>query len=698
MTGNIKKNRKIESIGIRIGVDTGGTFTDFIAVRGDEIVSFKVPSTPDAPARAILSGLERALDEGSGAGDAPKRLSVGFEVVHGTTVATNALLERKGARTALVVTAGFEDVIEIGRQARPDLYNLSVTRPDPLAPRDLRFGVAERVGPEGRVLEPLLSAEVERLAGKLRKARVESIAVSLLYSFANPEHERMIEEGLAGLGVPISVSHRILPEYREYERTSAVVINAWLAPRVGKYLRDLTAGLEARFDARRMKGLRIMQSSGGSISAETAGSEPVRTILSGPAGGVVAADRMAGRAGFRDIITFDMGGTSTDVSLCLGGAGTTSEAQISGLPIAIPVLDIHTVGAGGGSIARVDEGGALRVGPESAGADPGPACYGKGEQPTVTDANLVLGRFAGSGLLDGKMVLDQSRADAAIDRLAREMSQASSKKVTRQQAALGIIAVANANMERALRLVSIERGHDPRRFTLVSFGGAGGLHAVALASALRIPRVMIPDIPGAFSALGVLLSDVIKDYSRTVMIRIDPVSASRTASALEKGYRGLERQAAADLRSEGFGPANIRLVRTMAIRYQGQSFELEVDAGGDFVTAFHRAHAARYGHSDPGRPIEIVSIRLRGIGITEKPGVASVPVRRKYRVRPNREAKVWLSERPKLIGVYDRAQLDPGAMIESPAIIVEYGSTALVPGGWRARVDGYRNIILERDA
>ncbi|MGE0103204.1 MAG: hydantoinase/oxoprolinase family protein [Blastocatellales bacterium] len=693
MTGNIKKNRKIESIGIRIGVDTGGTFTDFIAVRGDEVVSFKVPSTPDAPARAILSGLERALDEGSGAGDA----SVGFEVVHGTTVATNALLERKGARTALVVTAGFEDVIEIGRQARPDLYNLSVTRPDPLVPRDLRFGVAERVGPEGQVLEPLVSAEVGRLAGKLRKARVESIAVSLLYSFANPEHERMIEEGLAGLGVPISVSHRILPEYREYERTSAVVINAWLAPRVGKYLRDLTAGLEARFDARRMKGLRIMQSSGGSISAETAGSEPVRTILSGPAGGVVAADRMAARAGFRDIITFDMGGTSTDVSLCLGGAGTTSEAQISGLPIAIPVLDIHTVGAGGGSIARVDEGGALRVGPESAGADPGPACYGKGEQPTVTDANLVLGRFAGSGLLDGKMMLDQARAAAAIDRLAREMSQASSKKVTRQQAALGIVAVANANMERALRLVSIERGHDPRRFTLVSFGGAGGLHAVALASALRIPRVMIPDVPGAFSALGVLLSDVIKDYSRTVMIRVDPALASRTSSALEKGYRGLERQAAADLRAEGFGSADIRLVRTMAIRYQGQSFELEVDAGGDFVAAFHRAHAARYGHSDPGRTVEIVSIRLRGIGVTGKPEIRSEPVRRRFKARPDRYADVYLGPRPESVAVFNRAGLRAGAIIQSPAIIVEYGSTTLLPRGWLARIDRFRNIIIEKN-
>ncbi len=687
------KNDKRGS-GFRIGVDTGGTFTDFIAIYGEERIGFKVPSTPEAPAQAILSGLERVFDVFAGRRDARRLKNSRVEIVHGTTVATNALLERKGARIALVVTEGFEDVIEIGRQARPDLYNPGVTRPEPLVPRGLRFGVAERVGSGGEVLLPLDQARIERLLEKLKKARVESVAVSLLFSFANPAHERMLEEALGRLGVPVSISHRILPEYREYKRTSAVVINAYLAPRVGRYLNELTAGVSGRFG---LAGLRIMQSSGGSISAETAATEPVRTILSGPAGGVVAAVSAALPAGIRNIITFDMGGTSTDVSLCLGGARTTGEAQISGLPIAVPVLDIHTVGAGGGSIAGVDDGGALRVGPESAGADPGPACYGKGDRPTVTDANLVLGRFAGAGLLSGEMPLDEDRAAAAIDRLAARMSAASSSKITRVKAALGVIAVANANMERALRLVSIERGHDPRDFTLVSFGGAGGLHAAALAEALRIPRILIPEYPGAFSALGVLLSDVIKDYSRTVMLKIDPGASSGNGSAIEAGFRQLERQAAGELRKEGFTTASIRLVRTLAVRYQGQSFELEVGAGGDFVDAFHRAHAARYGHSDPRRPVEVVSIRLRGIGVTEKPGLSASPLRRKFRARPQREAKVWLSERPKQLGVYDRAQLDPGAAVESPAIIIEYGSTALVPEGWRARIDSFRNIVVEKN-
>ncbi len=688
--------------GIRIGVDTGGTFTDFIAVFGDERIAFKVPSTPQAPARAILIGLERVFDALAGWKDASgtKTSQVNIEIVHGTTVATNALLERKGARTALVVTEGFEDVIEIGRQARSDLYNLSVTRPEPLVPRHLRFGVDERVSAEGVILAEPGASEIDRLVKALKKARVESVAVSLLFSFANPAHERMLAEALSVLGVPVSISHRILPEYREYERTSAVVINAYLAPRVGRYLKELTEGLAGSFDKRRFTGLRIMQSSGGSISAETAGAGPVRTILSGPAGGVVAAGRVAGKAEIRGIIAFDMGGTSTDVSLCLGEARTTNEAQINGLPIAIPVLDIHTVGAGGGSIGYVDAGGALRVGPESAGADPGPACYGKGDRPTVTDANLVLGRFAGGGLLRGQMQLDETRAAGAIDRLAAQMSAASSEPVSREKAALGVIAVANANMERALRLVSIERGHDPRNFTLVSFGGAGGLHAVALASALRIPRILVPDYPGAFSALGVLLSDVIKDYSQTVMLKIDPsIETDRgetdPGSMIETGFRRLERQAAVDLRREGFSAARNKLVRTLTMRYQGQSFELEVDAGADFAASFHSAHAERYGHCDPRRPIEIVSIRLRGIGVTEKPELRTSRVRKVIKARPQREASIFLSGRPKRIGVYDRALLEPGTEIDAPAIIVEYGSTTLLPAGWRGRIDGYRNIVIE---
>ncbi|MBI3424991.1 MAG: hydantoinase/oxoprolinase family protein [Acidobacteria bacterium] len=679
-------------ITLRIGVDTGGTFTDFIAVVGAQQRAFKVPSTPQAPAQAILQGLARILTEW------PELTGQKFatQIVHGTTVATNALLERKGARTALVTTAGFEDVLEIGRQARPDLYNFAVTRPAPLVPAALRFGVNERVGADGGVLTELKPAELVKLTRRLKRARVESIAVSLLFSFAHPAHERAIAATLAELKVPLSISHEILPEYREYERTSTVVINAYLAPLVSRYLRQLVDGLKRTI--RNSHSLRIMQSSGGSISAEMAAREPVRTILSGPAGGVVAATRIAALAGYADVLTFDMGGTSTDVALCQGGLRTTNEAQITSLPVAVPVLDIHTVGAGGGSIAYVDAGGALRVGPESAGADPGPACYGKSlpesMKATVTDANCVLGRFAGGGLLNGAMQLDEARAAQVLDELAAALTNASAQRVTRAQAALGVIRVANANMERALRLVSIERGFDPRRFTLVSFGGAGGLHAAALAEALRIPRVLIPANPGAFSALGVLLANVVKDYARTVMLTVEPGNALPREVAAE--FVRMEKQAARDLRAEGFPAAQSRLVRALALRYRGQSFELEIAAAGDVLRAFHQAHQARYGHADANKAIEIVSLRLRASGLTEKPALTAAKRLRKHSAKPARTAQVILTSKPVSVPVYQREALTPGAQLAAPASVVEYGSTTLIPNGWQATIDAWQNLLLTR--
>jgi N-methylhydantoinase A len=693
MTRKIKKPRQQ----LRIGVDTGGTFTDFIVVFNHRQHSFKVPSTPHAPAQAILAGLQQAIALLNEESSLPEEAA---EIVHGTTVATNALLERKGARIALITTAGFEDVIEIGRQARPDLYNLAVERPAPLVGRELRFGVRERIAADASVIEPLTKRELGGLIKKLKRAEVEAIAVSLLFSFANSAHERAIAEALSPLGVPVSVSHQILPEYREYERTSTVVINAYLTPRVSHYLSELTDGLSRKLAKQSANGgenrLRIMQSSGGSISAETAAREPVRTILSGPAGGVVAGMRISELAGFSDIITFDMGGTSTDVALCQGEARTTNEAQITGLPVAVPVLDIHTVGAGGGSIAYVDEGGALHVGPESAGADPGPACYGFGMRPTVTDANLVLGRFAGGGLLAGEMALDEFRASAVLDRLADEMSRASSKPVSREQAALGVIRVANANMEQALRLVSVERGYDPRRFSLVSFGGAGGLHAAALAEALRIPRVLIPAYPGAFSALGVLLADVVKDYSRTMMIAVAPPEA--LPREVEREFAKLERQAKRELKAEGFGLEQTQLIRLLAMRYRGQSFELEITADDKAITSFHQAHRERYGHADEQKTVEIVSVRLRAAGITDKPALNREKSARRHKAKPQREALVWLGDKRRKVAVYDRAELQPGATIAAPAIIIEYGSTTLIPLGWRARVDAWQNLLLDSTA
>ncbi|HEX7177975.1 MAG TPA: hydantoinase/oxoprolinase family protein [Pyrinomonadaceae bacterium] len=670
---------------VRVGVDTGGTFTDFVYEANGAAKIFKLASTPDDPSRAISDGLRRVARE---AGVSLRDT----QVVHGTTVGTNALLQRRGARTALVTNAGFEDVLVIGRQARGSLYDLDWERPAPLVPDELRLGVGGRIAPDGAVVEELDEAALAALVRKLKRARVESVAVSLLFSFANPAHERKVESALAdGLkDVALSVSHKILPEYREYERTSTVAINAYLQPLMGAYLRSVGSSVPA---------LRVMQSSGGSISAVAAAREPVRTILSGPAGGVVGALSCARAAGLSDIITFDMGGTSTDVALCAGGRlRLTNEASVAGLPVAVPVLDIHTVGAGGGSVARVDAGGSLRVGPESAGADPGPACYGRSLLPTVTDANLVLGRFGGGGLLGGEFALDARRAEEALTKLGREMASAGGRRVTATGAALGVLRVVNAGMERALRVVSVERGHDPRAYSLVTFGGAGGLHAVELARALRIPRVVVPADPGALSALGALQSDVVKDLSRTVML---DAGDAKTTARLERAFTEMEREARAVLRREGFGDDEQRHERTLTARYKGQSFELEIEwkRSGEaaLIARFHHAHEARYGYAQGGRAVEIVSARVRSRGLVEGPRAARMSRRRSSvkTIEPHAVALVHFETGRKRVAVYARAELPAGARLRDPCLITEYSSTTLVPMGARASVDSRGNLIIE---
>ncbi|MET0622413.1 MAG: hydantoinase/oxoprolinase family protein [Pyrinomonadaceae bacterium] len=682
---------------VRVGVDTGGTFTDFVYHAAGRARVFKMASTPDDPSRAIAEGLRRVARE---AGVALRDL----EVVHGTTVGTNALLERKGARAALVTTKGFEDVLVIGRQARGSLYDLDWTRPAPLVADSLRFGVRERVAADGSVVEELEDEEVAALVRKLKRAGVESIAVCLLFSFAAPRHERKIERALkAGLeGVPLSVSHRILPEYREFERTSTVCINAYLQPLMGAYLGRLGAHVPAR-------ALRVMQSSGGSISARAAATEPVRTILSGPAGGVVGATRAAGEAGFTDLITFDMGGTSTDVALCPAGSPRlTNEASVAGLPVAVPVLDIHTVGAGGGSIARVDAGGSLRVGPQSAGAVPGPACYGRSTLPTVTDANLVLGRFGGADLLGGDFKLDEARAAEALSALAREMGEAGGREVSAVEAALGVVRVVNAGMERALRAVSVERGFDPRACTLVTFGGAGGLHAVELARALRVPRVVVPRQPGALSALGCLRADVVKSLSRTLMLEVGGLevgsdarsgSGAKPVARIEFAFEEMEREARAALRREGFDDARQRHTRTVAARYRGQSFELEVawDGGRRLVERFHREHEARYGYAQSAGSIEVVSARLLSAGLVEE--LKEKRPRPKTAARdfaePQATACVHFEERASAAAVYRREELREGARLRVPCVVTEYSATTLVPAGARAATDAGGNLVIE---
>ena len=679
---------------MRIAIDTGGTFTDCLFVRGTKLEIVKVASTPRDPALAIARALEQA-------GVKNAEYSA-LELLHGTTVGTNALLTRRVARVALVTTEGFEDVLVIARQARENLYDLDMTRLPPLVPAARRLGVAERIGPGGEVLRELSSEAIALLVEKVKKLRPEAVAVSLLFSFANPDHEKRIAAALRSEGFIVSVSHEILPEFREYERTATVAVNAVLSPLMGRYLgrigRVKNAGGAGGAGESNIGRVQVMQSNGGSVSARIAASQPVRTVLSGPAGGIVGARHVAKQAGCERIITFDMGGTSTDISLLgnvqAGGAvaalPATREGSVGGIPIAVPMLDIHTVGAGGGSIAWFDDGGALRAGPHSAGADPGPVCYGKGTDPTVTDAHLVLGRLDPDGFLGGDWKLDAARARKRLSEVARQRGFK-----TVEAFAGGIIAVANATMERAIRVTSVERGHDPRDFTLVAFGGAGALHACDLAASLRMPRVLVPRFPGGLSAAGILRSDVIKDYSQSLLLA---AGSPGIGKRMETVFRALEKRANSDLRDEGFAPKKRKLERRLDLRYAGQGFEITVVATRSFLKAFrqfHIAHEQRYGYADPARAVEVVGVRVRAIGVTDKPplgragkgtgGAGSALTKR---------SPVWFDGRMRSTAFYDRDRLPPGSRVRGPAIINEYSATTVVPPGWRMHVDAHGNLVL----
>ncbi|MBA3915889.1 MAG: hydantoinase/oxoprolinase family protein, partial [Acidobacteriales bacterium] len=614
---------------LRIAIDTGGTFTDCVWIDRGQIRMRKVFSTPADPSQAIASALEQI------APDRPVLL------LHGTTVGTNTLLQRKGARVALVTNAGFEDAIEIGRQARPKLYDLFFDRAEPLVARELRFGIEGRVDGDGHIVEELSEAAVAKVVDRIRGAAPEAIAVSLLFCFANSAHEKRVAHGLKFLQLPLSIAHEILPEFREYERTSTVVINAYLQPVMAGYLGRLEK--LTRSEAR----VFVMQSNGGITSLKHAAHEPVRTVLSGPAGGVVGAGRMAGRSGFERIITFDMGGTSTDVALVDGALQTSSEGEIAGLPIRVPMLDIHTVGAGGGSLARFDAAGALRVGPESAGADPGPICYGRGTVPTVTDANLLLGRLQPERFLGGEFTLDSERTR----RLTSEWLARQSLRMTLSQFAAGMLRVVNTTMEKAVRVVSIQRGHDPRDFSLVAFGGAGGLHACALAEALGIPRVIVPAYPGALSALGILFSDIVKDYSRTLLLRVQD---KLPVLQIDREVANLRARAARDFRAEAWS-GRVRYQASMDVRYSGQAYELSIPYSRKMLSDFREEHHRRYGYNPPDRAIELVTIRLRAT-LPAKSLRVTTGVKTEKSNRPD-TPKVWLGTKKIPTAVYERAGL-----------------------------------------
>jgi N-methylhydantoinase A len=621
---------------MRIGIDSGGTFTDFIVLHASgRLESFKLRSNPADPASVILAGLSRIA--------AAKK----SEVIHGSTVATNAVLERKGARTAFVTTAGFEDIIHIGRQNRAELYNLTPLPRKPLVSGV--FGVKERTWHDGTIA--LRPSGLASLKKSLREGGFESIAICLLHAYRNAENERAVAAAI-GAKVYLCASHEICPEFREYERASTTVMNAYVGPLMDRYLAEL--------EQRSPHPISIMQSNGGLMSAAEARRHAVRTVLSGPAGGVVGAFEMARHSGYPRVLGFDMGGTSTDVSLCDGRPRETAESQVDGFPIRVPMLDIHTVGAGGGSIARIDAGGLLRVGPESAGADPGPACYGKGELPAVTDAHVVLGRIAADQLAGGEMHMDVERSGAAVDTLGLE----------RIAGAAGILRVANANMERAIRAVSIERGYDPRAFALLAFGGCGGLHACEIAADLGIRRVLVPEFAGALSALGMLMADRVRDYAAGVLGRTDA----------EERFRALEKQAGQEL-------PGAKLERLADYRYEGQSYELTIPWKADF----HAEHQRVYGYSDKSRKVEAVTIRVHAVKKVAKPAFQrSARVAGKPQFR-----RIYVAGRWRRVPVYTREQL-PVKPVTGPALVTDYGSTTLVPPGWKLKIDRIGTLIVER--
>ena len=654
---------------IRLGVDVGGTFTDLVALVDGALVTAKVPSTP----RDQSEGMHRAIER-AGLANADVE-----QFAHGTTVATNALLERRGATTALVTTEGFRDVIEIGRQDRASLYDLTAGRPAPLVPRDLRFTVRERMGPDG-VIVPLEDEDVARVVAELRSAEVEAVAVCLLFGFLHPEHERRlgaaIEDALPGIHV--SLSCEVLPEFREYERFSTTVANAYLAPVMGRHL----GGVVRRLEHSGVRPPVVMQSSGGVMSIDDAAARAAACVLSGPAGGVVGAAHVAHAAGYANVVTFDMGGTSTDVASVVEGAiGTTTEAVVAGIPIKLPMVDVHSVSAGGGSIAWVDEGGALRVGPRSAGAAPGPAAYGLGgEDATVTDASLVLGHLGDGAVLGGDVELQRAPALRAVEQLARKLG------ADVDEAAAGIVEVASIEMVRALRVISVHRGLDPRDFAMVAFGGAGPMHACALAEELGVRTVLVPRAGGVLSALGLAISEARRDYAAPVLSAIDDLESDRLAGALDE----LGRAADADL-----GPA--RHLPAADLRYRGQSYELTVDADDlrGLEERFHGLHEQRYGYRMDDEPVEVVNVRLSAILENAAPSLLEEAEPTRPAGDPPRRAVRFGGDWVETL-VWTRGGLGRGSRLSGPAIVEFPESTCVVPPGWEGRVHPTGTIVLER--
>jgi N-methylhydantoinase A len=651
----------------RLGIDVGGTFTDLVAVLDGEVHTAKVPSTPDDQAQGAMAAWRAASLEADAIAS----------FAHGMTIATNALLERRGARTALVTTEGFRDLVEIGRQSRVSLYDLAAPPPPALVPRELRFCVVERMGPDGELVA-LDESSVSKAVGEVAAAEVESVAVCLLHSFLHPAHEQRVAEALRAAlpDVHVSLSSEVLPEFREYERFSTTLADAYLAPRLRGYL----AALESAAALAGLPAPWVMQSSGGVVSAGDAVARAAGCVLSGPAGGVLGAAHVAAASGHRDVLTFDMGGTSTDVAAVVDGEPqSTTEAVIADTPIKLPMVDVHTVGAGGGSIAWADDGGALRVGPRSAGAQPGPAAYQRGgTEPAVTDANVVLGYLADDACLGGEVRLSRAAASAAVSDLARRLG------LDELETAQGIVRVAEAEMARALRVISVERGLDPRDFAIVAFGGAGALHACALAEDLGVRTVLVPAAGGVLSALGLAISDLRRDYVAPLRGLLAELEGRR----LERAWDELEARAAHDL------PGG-RVRRLIDLRYRGQSFELTVEADDaeGLAERYGQAHERRYGFRMDDEPIEAVAVRAIATIEVERPALPARPDSGPEAARTSRS--IYLEGSWRDVDVVDGSQVGAGSTLHGPAVVELEGSTCLVRPAWRGTADAAGTIVLE---
>ena len=651
-----------------LGVDIGGTFTDFVLFNGRKLMVSKMLSTSHNPAVAVFKGI-RALD-------VPVEQ---LNMVHGSTVVTNALLERKGAKVALITTKGYEDIIEIGRQSRSTLYDLFIKKGPPLVPGKRRWGVRERSTAAGTLLQKINKSDLIKIKAKLNREGIEAVAICFLFSYKNPTNEASVMNELANANIHVSASHKILPEYREYERFSTTVANAYVTPVMLKYITLLE-------DRLGVSSMSIMQSNGGSISTRSAKEKAVNCILSGPAGGVIGAARIAKLAGKREIITFDMGGTSTDVSLCDGDVRLTTETKIDEMPIRVPVIDIYTVGAGGGSIACIDPGGAARVGPQSAGASPGPICYGKGKSLTVTDANLFLGRINARHFLGGKMQLHVDKISAYLKPFAMKL------KKSRVQAAEGIIDVVNANMERAIKVISVEKGYDIRGFTLVSFGGAGGLHACELASSLSMKGVLVPKNAGVLSALGMVVADTVKDYSKSVLLK----AASGDYEMFLDLLKPLASQGMKEVLAEGVSKNKVKQECSLDMRYVGQSHELNIPFQKDFVNSFHKHHKKMFGYSNRDYGVEVVNLRTRVTGKTKKPSLRkNVSITQDNNPGHIKATKCFFKGKWHKSNIYERNKLPADFSTKGPALIVEDTSTTFLPPGFVCNVDVYENLIIQ---